>query len=109
MNRNLKQLKNDIDNLERQIPSEDVRKTRSERLDFFSDIFMSKDCRDYIEFMGAGQEDDAKKILNKYSDDVKKVIKDVWVMEVKYGDLFERIAFTKREIKSQQNNIREEK
>jgi len=61
-------------------------------LKLISKIFESKDCEDYKECMRNGNEDAAQSILDKHPANEQELIKDAWMLEVDYGDMFEIIA-----------------
>jgi hypothetical protein len=92
MSRNTNAIKNKLDELEQQLPGEDPNKTLKDELDFIGKIFESKDCEDYKAFMRTGNTDSAQSILDKHPDNEKELIKDAWMLEVEYGDVFELVA-----------------
>ena len=92
MSRNTNAIKNKLNELEQQLPGEDPNKTLKDELDFIGKIFESKDCEDYKECMRNGNEDAAQSILDKHPANEQELIKDAWMLEVDYGDMFEIIA-----------------
>lgn len=92
MTRNTKQIRNKLNELEQNLPVGDALKTISEELKLIDKIFKSKDCEDYKEFMRTGNKDAAQSILDKHPANEQELIKDAWMLEVEYGDMFERIA-----------------
>ncbi len=92
MSRNPNTIKNKLAKLEQQLPGEDSTQIIQNELDFIGKIFESKDCEDYKTFMRTGNTDGAQSILDKHPDNEKKLIKDAWMLEVEYGDIFEIIA-----------------
>jgi hypothetical protein len=92
MTRNTNAIKNKLDKLEQQLPGEDLNKVLKDELDFVGRIFESKDCEDYKTFMRTGNTNAAQSILDKHPDNEKELIKDAWMLEVEYGDVFELVA-----------------
>lgn len=92
MSRNTNTIKNKLDELEQQLPGEDPIKIIMDEQDFIDKIFKSKDCEDYKTFMRTGNNNAAQSILEKHPDNEKELIKDAWMLEVEYGDVFELVA-----------------
>lgn len=92
MSRNTNAIKNKLDELEQQLPGEDPTKIIMDELDFIGKIFESKDCEDFKSFMRTGNTDAAQSILDKHPDNEKELIKDAWMLEEDYGDVFELVA-----------------
>lgn len=93
MSRKTNAIKTKLDELEQQLTAEDPIKILMDEKDLISKIFDSKDCEDYKAFMRTGNTDAAQSILDKHPENEKELIKDAWMLEVDYGDVFELVAF----------------
>jgi len=95
-----KYIKSKLDELEHKIMVENANKTISEEHDLITKILESKYCEDYKKFMRNWNENADQSMLDKHPDNEKEIIKDAWMMEVEYEDIFEQIARTRIEEKS---------
>ena len=97
INHNVNHLKNKIKNLEMKIPSKEYSITFSERKKIINKIWRSPECKEYLQLMSLGKDEEAQKLLGKQPKEIQVHIKGAWNMKWKYGDIFKEIALGRLE------------